>query len=100
MTTNMEKLQRAVYVLRRRDAPIEERLARAYLFGLAWVYPDKQFAGFEQEFEILRDEVARVYYGEYQRTANHRPDYLQNLERRALVLLERISFQRAKCLAD
>lgn len=93
MTTNLEKLQRAVSVLQRKDAPIEERLARAYLFGLAWVYPDKHFAGFEQEFETLRDEVARVYYGELQRGANDDADYLRALEHRVIVLAERISFR-------
>ena len=93
MTTNLEKLQRGVCVLQRKDAPIEERLARAYLFGLAWVYPDKQFAGYEQEFETLRDEVARVYYGEYQRGANEGANYLRDLEHRVIVLAERISFR-------
>ncbi len=80
---SLEKLQRAVTILNRRDAPIEERLARAYLFGLAWVYPDAAFAGHEREFDVLREEVARVYYGDRAAIKTHR---LIELEQRVLAL--------------
>lgn len=81
--SSLEKLQRAVIILNRRDAPIEERLARAYLFGLAWIYPDADFAGHEREFDTLREEVARVYYGD---RAAIQTRYLIELERRVLAL--------------
>lgn len=81
--SSLEKLQRAVVILNRRDAPIEERLARAYLFGLAWIYPDAAFVGHEHEFDLLRDELARVYYGD--RSAIE-PQHLLDLERRVLAL--------------
>ena len=80
---NLEKLQRAATILNRRDAPIEERLARAYLFGLAWIYPDATFAGYEREFDMLREEVARVYYGDRVAIKTHR---LVELEQRVLAL--------------
>jgi len=80
---SLEKLQRAAMILIRRDAPIEERLARAYLFGLAWIYPDAAFAGHEREFDMLREEVARVYYGNRAAIKTHR---LVELEQRVLAL--------------
>lgn len=80
---SLEKLQRAAMILNRRDAPIEERLARAYLFGLAWIYPDAAFAGYEREFDVLREEVARVYYGNRAAIKTHR---LVELEQRVLAL--------------
>ena len=86
--TNLEKLKRAVIILNRRDAPIEERLARAYLFGLAWIYPDAAFIGHEREFDLLRDEVARVYYGD--RAAIRTRD-LVDLERRVLALSDTLT---------
>lgn len=84
VSTNLEKLQRAVSILSRRDAPIKDRLAHAYLFGLAWIYPDAEFAGHEREFDRLREEVARVYYGEDADTPTDRR--LLDLERRVLAL--------------
>lgn len=81
--SSLEKLRRAVQILNQRDAPIEERLARAYLFGLAWIYPDDAFAGHEREFDMLREEVARVYYGD---PAAAKTKYLLDLERRVLAL--------------
>lgn len=87
--SSLEKLQRAVVILNRRDAPIEERLARAYLFGLAWIYPDAAFTGHEHEFDLLRDELARLYYyGD--RTALETP-HLLDLERRVLALSAAVS---------
>lgn len=86
--TNLEKFERAVLILSRRDAPVEERLARAYLFGLAWIYPDAAFSGHEREFETLRDEVARVYYGN--RAAIPAQD-LNDLERRLLALSDTLT---------
>lgn len=86
--TNLEKLERAVIILSRRDAPIEERLARAYLFGLAWIYPDATFSGHEREFDMLRDEVAHVYYGD--RAAIPTRD-LKDLERRILALSDTLT---------
>lgn len=87
--SSLEKLQRAVTILNRRDAPIEERLARAYLFGLAWIYPDAAFVGHEHELDLLRDELARVYYGD--RTAIESPHHLLELERRVLALSAALS---------
>ena len=81
--SSLEKLQRAVVILNRRDAPIEERLARAYLFGLAWIYPDAAFVGHEHELDLLRDELARVYYGDRSTIETH---HLLDLERRVLAL--------------
>ena len=80
---SLERLQRAATVLNQRDAPIEERLARAYLFGLAWIYPDAMFAGHEREFDVLREEVGRVYYGNRADIKTHR---LVELEQRVLAL--------------
>ena len=80
---SLEKLQRARVILSRRDAPIDERLARAYLFGLAWIYPDASFAGHEREFDALREEVGRVYYGNRAAIKTH---HLVDLERRVLAL--------------
>lgn len=87
--SSLEKLQRAVLILNRRDAPIEERLARAYLFGLAWIYPDAAFAGHEQELDLLRDELAHVYYyGDRAAVTTH---HLLDLERRVLALSAALS---------
>lgn len=83
MVASLEKLQRAVLILNQRDAPIEERLARAYLFGIAWIYPDAAFAGYEREFDALREEIAHVYYGD--RSPYDACD-LMALERRVLAL--------------
>lgn len=83
VASSLEKLQRAVRILNQRDTPIEERLARAYLFGLAWIYPDAAFAGYEREFDALRDEIAHVYYGD--RSPYETRDLLA-LERRVLAL--------------
>lgn len=81
--SSLEKLQRAMLILNRRDAPIEERLARAYLFGLAWIYPDAAFAGHEHELDLLREELAHVYHGDRTAiTAQH----LLDLEQRVLTL--------------
>lgn len=86
--SSLEKLQRAVVILNRRDVPIEERLARAYLFGLAWIYPDAAFAGHEHEFDLLREELARVYYGDRAAIETHR---LLELEQRVLALSAALS---------
>jgi len=86
--SSLEKLQRAVLILNRRDAPIEERLARAYLFGLAWIYPDAAFAGHEHELYLLREELAHVYYGDRAAIKTH---HLLDLERRVLALSAALS---------
>lgn len=89
--SSLEKLQRAVLILNRRDAPIEERLARAYLFGLAWIYPDAAFAGHEHELDLLREALARVYYGDRAAITTH---HLLDLERRVLALSAALSATR------